>query len=95
MSDRNLPGSKPKIRLTVPPPVWSAVDIVLAVALTAAVTLVVVVINSFLLAKGTYQQGFEAWLAFIRRPDILGTMVMTALVTVLYLLWRRGPRSKF
>lgn len=95
MSDRNLSGSKPKIRLTVPPPVWSAIDIVVAVGLTAAITLVVVVVNSFLLGKGTYRQGFDAWLSFIQRPDILGTMVMTALVTVLYLLWRRGPKSRF
>jgi hypothetical protein len=27
------------------------------------------------------------WLSFIQRPEVIGTMLLTALVTVLYLHW--------
>lgn len=90
MVDRGSSGNKPKFRMTVPPAAWTALDIVVGVALTAAVTFVIVVANSYLVGKGSYQQGLTAWLAFVTQPAILGTMVLTALVTVLYLSWRRG-----
>jgi hypothetical protein len=35
------------------------------------------------------QAGINVWLAFIRRPDILTTMVLTAFVTVLFVYWQR------
>jgi hypothetical protein len=33
-------------------------------------------------------------MAFIQRPDILGTMVLTALVTVGYVMWQQGHRPR-
>lgn len=88
MADRNPLTTGRRWTFSVPPAVWSVFDVVIAVALTAAATFVIVVGNSFLLGKGSYQQGLAVWLAFIQRPDILGTMILTALVTVPYLARR-------
>ena len=67
-------------------------DIAIAVALTMAAVLIIVVSNSFLTSRGGYLQGFNIWLALIQRPDILGTMVLTALVTIGYNVWQHGNR---
>ncbi len=75
------------------PLVKTVFDILLPIALTAGVALVIIVGASFLLAKGNAWQGYEAWLGFIRRLDILATITLTALVTAAYLLWRRGSRA--
>ena len=67
-------------------------DVAIAVGLTMAVVLIIVVANSFLTSRGGYAQGFNLWLALVQRPDILGTMVLTALVTVGYGVWQQGNR---
>ena len=79
----------------MPPAMRKAVDVLTAIGLTAAVFFIIVVANSFLMARGNYTQGFNLWYAFILRPDILGTMVLTALVTIAYLFWKQsgGPGS--
>lgn len=71
-----------------------ALDLLIALSLTAAVTFVIVVSNSLLMPRGGSAQGLRLWYAFIGRPDILGTMILTALVTMAYFVWqqRRGPR---
>jgi hypothetical protein len=72
-----------------------AVDVLTAIGLTAAVFLVIVVANSFLMARGNYSHGFNLWYSFILRPDILGTMVLTALVTTGYAIWKQtGGRPR-
>jgi hypothetical protein len=68
-------------------------DILLPIALTAGVALIMIVASSFLLAKGNAWQGYEAWLGFIKRLDTLATITLTAVVTVTYILWRRGART--
>ena len=67
-------------------------DIAIAVGLTMAVVLVIVVSNSFLTSRGGYWQGFNLWLSLIQRPDIIGTMILTALVTIVYGVWQQGSR---
>ena len=69
-------------------------DVLIAVALTAAVVFVIVVANHFLMARGSSLMGFKMWLGFIGRPDILGTMVLTALVSAAYSLWQQGGRPR-
>lgn len=78
----------------MPPVVRRALDITAAIALTAAALFVIVAVNAFLMSRGSAFAGFRLWYAFIGRPDILGTMILTALTTFLYLAWqqRRGPR---
>ncbi len=66
-----------------------AVQTLVATALTAAASLVILMLNNVLTAKSGWQQGFDVWLAFIRRSDILGTMLLTAIVTVAFVYWHR------
>jgi hypothetical protein len=79
----------------MPPMMRKAIDVLTAIGLTAAVFFVIVVANSFLMARGNYSHGFNLWYAFILRPDILGTMVLTALVTMAYVIWKQtGGRPR-
>jgi hypothetical protein len=79
----------------MPPMMRKAIDVLTAIGLTAAVFFVIVVANSFLMSRGNYSQGFNLWYHFILRPDILGTMVLTALVTMAYVIWKQtGGRPR-
>ena len=66
------------------------VDVATAVALTMGVFFVIVFTNAFLMARGSYWTGINIWLGFIQRPDILGTIILTAAVTFGYTLWQQG-----
>jgi hypothetical protein len=70
------------------------VDAAIAVGLTLGVVLVIVVTASFLTSRGGYTHGFKLWLALIERPDIVGTVVLTALVTTGYFIWQQGNKSR-
>lgn len=74
------------------PLMHKVVDILIAIALTAAVVFVIVVANSFLMSRGGSVQGIKLWFAFIGRPDILGTIILTALVSMGYVFWQQGRR---
>ena len=64
-------------------------------ALTAAVFLAVIVGNGLLVGRqASLQAGINLWLAFIKRPDILATMFLTALVTVLFVYWQRNQERR-
>ncbi len=78
----------------MPPFTKKLTDVAIAVGLTMAVVLMIVVTNSFLTSRGGYMQGFQLWLALVQRPDILGTMVLTALVTIGYSIWQGGGKSR-
>ena len=67
-------------------------DVAIAVGLTMGAVFVIVVANSFLTSRGGYWQGVNLWLGLIQRPDILGTMILTALVTIGYGFWQQGGR---
>jgi hypothetical protein len=72
-------------------------QVALAVALTAAILFVMIAGSRFLIGpgpQGTLQAGYAAWLAFVRRPDILTTMVLTAFVSVLLVYWQREKERK-
>jgi hypothetical protein len=78
-------------KLTVPRILKRSLQIAIAVALTAAVILVVIVGNGLLVGRQvSLQAGINVWLAFIKRPDILATMILTAFVTVLFVYWQRN-----
>jgi hypothetical protein len=85
---------EPKKGLSMPPVMQRAIDVVAAIALTAAVVFLIVTINAFLMSRGGSFSAFRLWYGFIGRPDILGTMILTALVTFFYVVWaqRRRPR---
>lgn len=72
-----------------------ALQIAATVTLTAAVLLVVIVGNGFLVGKApSFRGGLNVWMAFIQRPDILSTMLLTAIVGVLFVYWQRNQERK-
>jgi hypothetical protein len=81
--------------LTVPRILKRVLQIAGAIALTSATQLVVIAGNGFLIGRQTsLQAGVAAWLAFVRRPDILATMTLTAAVTVMFLSWQRKQERR-
>ena len=87
-----LPAGK---KVSVPRLLKRALQIALALALTAAVQLVMIVGNGLLIGRGTtLQSAVNIWLAFIKRPDILSTMTVTAVVTVLLVYWQRDRERR-
>jgi ABC-type sulfate transport system permease subunit len=82
-------------KLTVPRILKRSLQIAIAVALTAAVFLVVIVGNGLVVGRqASLQTGLNVWLAFIKRPDILATMILTAFVTVIFVYWQRNQERK-
>ncbi len=81
--------------LSVPRVLKRLLQIAIAVGLTAAVFLVVIVGNGLLVGRQTsLQAGFNTWLAFVKRPEILATMILTALVTVVFVYWQRNQERR-
>ena len=78
----------------MPPAMRKAMDVLTVVGLTAAVFLVIVVSNSFLMSQGNYSRGFSLWYTFILRADILGTVVLTAVVTMAYVWFWKGSGGR-
>lgn len=88
MSEKTIlvvPGKK----LSVPRVLKRSLQIAAAVVLTAGVALAILVGNGLLVPRGHLLQGWDVWLTFINRTDILATMVLTALVTVWFVYWQR------
>ncbi len=86
-------GSKKTI---VPRIVKRLLQIVMTVTLSAGVLLAVFVGNGFLVGKSpSFRSGWNVWLTFIQRSDILATMVLTAVVAVLFVYWQRNQERKF
>jgi ABC-type sulfate transport system permease subunit len=82
-------------KMSVPRLLKRALQVAMAVAMTAFVFLVVIVGNGAVAGRGaSFQAGMSAWWAFIKRPDILSTMVLTALVAVLIVYWQRNQERK-
>jgi hypothetical protein len=72
--------------LSVPRIAKRALQVLTATGLTAIVTLFIIMANNLLLGRGV-TPGFGIWLGFIQRPETIGTMVLTAVVTIGYLYW--------
>jgi hypothetical protein len=66
----------------------------IAALLTAAVVLFVMMLNGFLVGRGGSLGGIDVWVAFIRRSDIIGTIILTALVTTFFLYWQRDRERR-
>jgi hypothetical protein len=81
-------------KMSVPRLLKRLVQMTLAVGLTAGLFFLVIAGNGFLTGRTTFQAGYQAWLAFVQRPDILTTMVLTAVVTVLLVYWQRERERK-
>lgn len=93
MSDKTVlavPGRK----LSVPRVFKRTVQISTVVVLTAVVVLAFVLANSMLIGRGGPMQAVSAWLAFIKRPDIQATVILTAIVSVLFIYWQRDRERR-
>lgn len=68
------------------------VDTVVAAALTAAVVFVIMFANGLLVARGSTLAGVNVWYSFMSRPDILGTIALTSVVSMAYVFWQQTRR---
>ncbi|MEQ1650841.1 MAG: hypothetical protein ABL898_19870 [Hyphomicrobiaceae bacterium] len=50
---------------------------------------VVMVTNGLLTGRGSVMPWINVWLGFVKRPEIITTMVLTAAATVLVVYWHR------
>ncbi len=69
-------------------------QVAISAALTAFAAFVILMLNNVLTARSGFTQGFDAWYAFIRRTDIQGTIVLSALVTVAFIYWQRDRERR-
>jgi hypothetical protein len=76
--------------LRVPRVLKRLLQVAVSVGLTLFVVLVIQVGDGLLSGRATsIQAAIANWLAFVRRPDILVIMTLTATVTVLFVYWQR------
>lgn len=87
MSDRTMIAFG-RATFSVPRLAKRTLQVLTAVGLTALVSFLIIMANSLLLGRGV-TPGFDIWYAFIRRPEILGSIILTAAVTIGYLYWER------
>jgi hypothetical protein len=80
--------------ISVPKLTKRFVEAILSTALTSLVAFVILVLNNVLTNRGGWLEGFSVWQSFMRQPAILGTMLLTSLVTVVFLSWQRDREIK-
>lgn len=80
--------------MNLPPPIKRLIDAAIAMGLTMGLVLVMVVISNLLVARTNSWAGFKLWYAFMSRPDILGTIILTALVSMSYVYWQQRGKVR-
>jgi hypothetical protein len=80
--------------ISMPKMTKRAIETAMATGMTSLVALVILVLNNVLTGRGGWLNGFNVWLSFMQQPAILGTMVLTAFVTVVFLSWQRDRGVK-
>ena len=93
MSDRTMIALG-RSSFSVPKLAKRALQVLTVTGITAIVSLMIVMSNAFLTVKDGPLRGFGTWYAFITRPDIIGTSVLTAAVAVAYLFWHGSRDGK-
>ncbi len=94
MSDPKTTLVMPGRKFSVNRIVKRAVQMVAGTALGAVTIGAVMVLNGLLSGKGTTLQWVHYWLGFIQRPEILVTMLITAMSTVLFVYWQRDKEGR-
>jgi hypothetical protein len=72
------------------PIIRRASDIAIVLALTAAISFVIILSANSLVAKTTVAKSYAIWLGFITRPDIVVTTLLAILVTMGLAAYHRG-----
>lgn len=80
--------------ISVPKFTKRTVEVAVATGLTALASFMILELNTVLTGRSGFSQGLDLWLSFIRRSDILGTIILTAIVTVAYINWQRESSNK-
>ncbi len=93
MADKTV-FAVPGRRIQVARPVKRAMQIAIAVTLTAAAIFILMAGNGMLQAKTSALKMIPQWMAFVTRPDILATMIITAMVTVAVIYWMRDSERR-
>lgn len=82
-------------RMPVPRLLKRLLQITIALGLSGAVLFVIIVSNGMLSGRQpSLQAGIGMWLAFIKRPEIQLTAIITAVVTVLFVYWQRNQERR-
>lgn len=89
MSDPKTMLVMPGKKMSVSRLVKRVVQAVAGATLGAATIGVVMILNGLLSGRGSLLQWLNYWLAFVQRPEILVTMLLTAMTTVLFVYWQR------
>lgn len=80
-----MPGRK----FSVSKAIKRTVQVVSGAALSAGVIGLLMITNGLLTNRGTTMQLVNTWLAFVKRGDIMATMLLTAACTVAFIYWQR------
>ena len=80
--------------MNLPPLIKRLLDAAIAMGLTMGLVLVMVVISNLLVARTNSWAGFKLWYAFMSRPDILGTIILTAVVSMSYVYWQQRGKIR-
>ena len=80
-----MPGSK----FSVSRVVKRSVQVLTGTVLSGATIGVVMVVNGLLSGRGNVMQWVNVWFGFIQRPEIIVTMLLTAMCTVGFIHWQR------
>ena len=81
-------------KVGMPKVMKKSLQVVIAALLTAGVVLFVMMVNGFLVGRGGTMGGLDVWLSFIGRSDIIGTIILTALVTIAFMHWQRDRERR-
>lgn len=82
-------------KVTVPRVLKRLLQVVGALCLSSGVLFVILVANGMLAGRQpSLQAGINLWLAFIKRPEIQLTAVITAVVTVFFVYWQRNQERR-
>jgi len=82
-------------RISIPRLFKRLLQIAVVLCLTGAVLFVIIVSNGMLAGRQpSMQAGLNMWLAFIKRPEIQLTAVITAVVAVLFVYWQRNQERR-
>ena len=79
--------------ISVPRLTKRLVEVAVVTGLSALAALLILGLNNVLTARSGFSLGLDLWPAFIRRSDILGTMILTAIVAVAYVNWQGDNSS--
>lgn len=80
--------------VSVPKLTKRAIEVAMIVGLAALAALLILGLNNVLTARSGFTGGFNLWMSFIRRSDILGTMILTGIVAVAFLNWQKDSGNR-